>query len=139
MKVVINKCYGGFGLSHEAMLKYFEYKCLSCYPEKDKYGFYIYWKVPESERKAILNDSEFKVATVTERQASNRLSSQLSVYYNDIPRDDPALVRVVEELGSKANDSCAELKIVEIPDGVDWEVAEYDGMEHIAQVHSTWG
>ncbi len=30
------------------------------------------------------------------------------------------------------------MQIVEIPDDVDWEVMEYDGMEHIAEKHRTW-
>jgi len=57
---------------------------------------------------------------------------------SDIERDDPILIQVVEELGEKANGMCASLKIVEIPDDVDWEISEYDGNEHVAQKHQTW-
>lgn len=57
-------------------------------------------------------------------------------------RSHPLLIRVVEELGGKhregASGRCAELKIVEIPDGVEHEIEEYDGQEHIAEVHRTW-
>ena len=59
-------------------------------------------------------------------------------YNRDIPRDDPALVQVVEELGAKADGSCASLKVVEIPDDVEWEIAEYDGREWVAEKHRTW-
>ncbi len=31
------------------------------------------------------------------------------------------------------------LKIVEIPAGTEYTIEEYDGIEHIAQVHNTWG
>jgi hypothetical protein len=53
-------------------------------------------------------------------------------------RADPLLVRVVEELGEKASGECAKLKIVEIPDGIAWEIEEYDGMEHVVQKHERW-
>jgi hypothetical protein len=48
------------------------------------------------------------------------------------------LVKVVEDLGIESFGFAANLKIVEIPDDVDWEVMEYDGMEHIAEKHRTW-
>ena len=48
------------------------------------------------------------------------------------------LVEVVEKLGSAANGSHASLKIVEIPENVEWEIDEYDGMEHVAEKHRTW-
>lgn len=56
-------------------------------------------------------------------------------------RDDRAnerLVTVVEELGEKAWGESARLKVVEIPDDVEWEIAEYDGIEWIAEKHRTW-
>jgi hypothetical protein len=28
--------------------------------------------------------------------------------------------------------------VVEIPDGVEWEIAEYDGLEWVAEKHRTW-
>lgn len=34
-KVVINQCYGGFGLSHEAVLRYCEIKRIKVWPEFD--------------------------------------------------------------------------------------------------------
>jgi len=53
-------------------------------------------------------------------------------------RNDPFLIQVVEELGDFANDRYAQLKIVEIPDDVDWCVQDYDGYEWIAEKHRTW-
>jgi len=53
-------------------------------------------------------------------------------------RDHALLVRVVEELGDKASGRCADLKVVEIPDDVEWEIDEYDGSEHVAEKHRTW-
>ena len=59
-------------------------------------------------------------------------------YDRNIARDDAALVQVVQELGDAANGLCADLKIVEIPDGVNWDIGEYDGNEWVAETHRTW-
>lgn len=59
-------------------------------------------------------------------------------YGFDIPRDDPHLVAVVRELGAKADGMCASLKVVEIPNEVEWEVKDYDGVEWVAEKHRTW-
>ena len=59
-------------------------------------------------------------------------------YNRDIPRDDPALVRVVKEMGAVADGRCAALKIVDIPDDVEWQIEEYDGLEWVAEKHRTW-
>lgn len=50
----------------------------------------------------------------------------------------PELVQIVEELGSDAAGSFAELEIVEIPDDVKWYISEYDGVETIEEIHRSW-
>lgn len=89
MKVVINKCYGGYGLSKKA------YNYLGI--EWDNYGY-------------CFNDD----------------------------RSNAQLVECVEELGEAANGELSELKVVEIPDDVEWTIIEYDGVEWVAEVHRTW-
>ena len=42
----------------------------------------------------------------------------------DIERGDPSLIKVIEELGEHANGSSAKLKIVEIPDDVNWVIKD---------------
>lgn len=56
----------------------------------------------------------------------------------EIARDDPHLVEVVERLGSAANTRYSNLKVVEIPDDVEWQIEEYDGCEWISEAHRTW-
>ncbi len=53
-------------------------------------------------------------------------------------RDNHILVEAVETLGTVADGAYAKLKVVEIPDGVEWQVEEYDGREWVAEVHRTW-
>jgi hypothetical protein len=140
-KLVINRCYGGFGLSHEAVMRYFEIKGIAVYPEqgKDYWKFWTYWTVKPEDRIALKEGEDFYMMSMNDRQAYNKAHSEQTVYERDIERDDPALVQAVEELGEKANGDHAELKVVQIPDYVDWQIEEYDGMEHVAEAHRTWG
>ena len=56
----------------------------------------------------------------------------------DVERNDLILIQIVEELKEKANGNYASLKIVEIPDDVEWIIQEYDGQEVVAEKHRTW-
>jgi len=55
-----------------------------------------------------------------------------------IDRDDLKLVQVVEELGAAANGHGAELRVVAIPDDIQWEITAVGGVERISEVHRTW-
>lgn len=61
-----------------------------------------------------------------------------SEYRWELSRDDPYLVKTVLELGEAANAKYARLKVVTIPDDVEWHIAEYDGLEWVAETHRTW-
>lgn len=68
-----------------------------------------------------------------------QLSGLECVDYYDIPRDCEHLVKVVEQLGSKADTKYSKLKVVEIPQDVVWQIDEYDsGVEWVAEAHRTW-
>lgn len=58
--------------------------------------------------------------------------------YSPASRNDPDLIKVIEELGEEANGDLAEIKIIEIPDDVAWVINDYDGVEWVAEVHRTW-
>jgi hypothetical protein len=60
------------------------------------------------------------------------------VYYWEIARNNPQLIQIVEQLGKNANTRYSTLKIVEIPDDVEWQISEYDGVEWVAEKHRTW-
>lgn len=54
-------------------------------------------------------------------------------------RANPKLIECVEKLGrEKASGEYACLKVVKIPDGVDWEIDDYDGIETIHEKHRVW-
>jgi hypothetical protein len=60
------------------------------------------------------------------------------IYDTQLNRSDKDLIDVVEELGENANGTYSELKVVNIPDGINFSIEEYDGLEHVAEKHRTW-
>ena len=57
----------------------------------------------------------------------------------EVERTDPILISMIEEDSEKYSGQSARLVVVEIPDDVDWHISDYDGREHIAEKHRTWG
>jgi hypothetical protein len=107
MKIVINRCFGGFGLSSEAHAliakrKGWQHAC-------DDYDHDYWYSSPGN-----------------------------AVYDYDLDREDSDLIAVVEQLGDAANGYHAELKIVDVPDKVDWFIDEYDGIEEVHERHRKW-
>lgn len=137
-KVVINICYGGFGLSIEALQLWAHLQGKQTWVTKDKYGFESVTTVPPDQLHVPSEGSDWAQLTDAEKAASNDLYNAQKVSPYQIARDDKHLVQVVEQLGEAAAGHCAALKVIEIPDDVKWHVHEYDGCEHIAEDHRTW-
>ena len=143
MKIVINTCFGGFGLSHKAVMRYAELSGFKLYPYLDDITIRVY-----KDRATVGNpELTHHYSKVPLEQLERRDDGIVDdykhpngTYFNeyDLKRDDSILIQVIEELGIEANDRNAKLKIVEIPDNVEWQIEEYDGSEHIAEAHRTW-
>ena len=142
MKVVINRCFGGFGLSKEACQRYWELKGQQVWIEDDtkfkSMGLFTVWLVPPEDRLESKEGEAFYSMSMDERKEYNQKHSEQTWYYRDVDRNDPTLVEVVEQMGDAASGRHAELAVVEIPEGVQWEIEEYDGREHVAETHRTW-
>lgn len=139
MKVVVNRCYGGFGLSDKACEMVMKRKGLDCFRYKQtKYNFQD--GVKEYTRYEKFNNDELFVhyQTVDLGEKVDKLPNETYWYYGNLDRDDADLIAVVEELGKEANGRFSSLEVVEIPDGVNWEIDDYDGMETIEEVHRSW-
>ena len=109
-KVAVNTCYGGFALSEKAVRRYEELS-----------GRVITWQLP---------------------CRSWEPDSPLKTFWDDddIPRHDPALIQVIEELGEDANkNDCTSIAIEEIP-GNRYRIEEYDGIEtiHCPEDENCW-
>jgi len=101
-KIVINRCFGGFGLSGIAQKRYFELEHKPAGEYDKQYDCWSEWQPW------------------------------------DVHRDDYNLVRVVEELGEASWGYGSELKVVEVPEGVDWYIHYYDGVEQVHETHRSW-
>ena len=56
---------------------------------------------------------------------------------DEIQRDDPLLIEIIEKLGKKGS-IFQSIEIIEIPDDVkDWYIEDYDGVEWVAEGR-TW-
>ena len=113
-KVVINDKYGGFDLSDEGKELYGKLQGLNLKKVKAEFssGFAYYMDGIEDD------DHYFSV--------------------DELERDDPILVGVVTALGEAASTKLSKLKVVEIPDDVEYTIEEYDGLEHVSEKHRTW-
>ena len=107
-KILINVCYGGFNLSNKAA------EWLAA--RGDEHAIAYLKGCEEHPDRQYLVDS-----------------------YKPVSRVHPPAIECVKTLGSaEASGFCAQVKIVEIPDGVKWDIEEYDGLEHVAEQHRTW-
>ena len=105
MKIILNKCYGGFSVSDEAYELYAKKKGLTLYRYYDDY-----------RNKKMHKGSGLITYYFTKDFGNNvemdKIDWKAHLYLNDEHRDDPILIEVVEELGKKASDSCANLVII---------------------------
>jgi hypothetical protein len=112
-KIVINKSYDEFCVSHKAFIRLRE--------------------LGQQEALQELNRGEYWPEAAGPREPS------LNQCGKNIPRDDEKLVRVVEELKEDANGHAAALKVVTIPDDVNWVITKTEGGEQVSEVHRIWG
>lgn len=104
VKIVLNGCYGGFGLSDEATKRYAEIKGWALEEASDEYGF----------------------ITLIDEQGE-----RLSSYDLGSNRTDPVLVQVIEELGKAADTDFSKLYIESVEKGTKYFIDEYDGIESL--------
>lgn len=128
-KIVINTCYGGFGLSSKAVMRYAELKGITLYEEERPFGNAYFLIEPEEYHKIHEEDKQRRNYT-----ESNKFYFSI----DGIEQNDPILIQVVEELGEESWGEFAELKIVEIPDDINWEIEEYDGRQRVSECRQRW-
>jgi hypothetical protein len=138
MKVVVNRCFGGFGLSGKAIKRYLELTGRECYfYEQTKYSY----KDGKDEYSITNEDNGGMFVTCSTKYLGDKIDKvpkEYYFYYGNIERTDENLIKVVEELGYEADGRCASLEVVEIPNDIEWEIDDYDGQESVHEVHRSW-
>jgi hypothetical protein len=112
MRVLIHPGFGGFGITDAAVKRMRELgsewaKRQTCKGER----------YPESD------------------QINDWCENHLWPDQEELPRNDPILLRVYDEMGDQAG---RELMVVKIPDDVEFVVEEYDGAETVEEAHRTF-
>ena len=101
MKIVINRCYGDFGVSKKVY---------------DELGIKYSGNVP-------LTNYIFGYVNVNPKQY----------------RTDERLIKAIEKIGlDESAGGTAELKIIEVPDGIHWYIDQHEGKETVHERHRCW-
>jgi hypothetical protein len=156
MQIVVNKCFCVFSLSALAVKRLAELNNKPFYlfktafkngnsynvpveiDEADNNLFFSAYTVPNPDEYMAISNKDWHKMTDAEKKEHNRKWDEISLTARPEDRTDKLLIQVIEELGDKANGSCAELKIIEIPDDVNWQIDDYDGLESVHEVHRSW-
>lgn len=143
MKIAVNKCFGGFGLSKEAQALYME----------KKYGVdntYYYetngWSGKKSTKEDFIKQCDSHYISITTTDCGEEFDDYRKfnvVWFDDYNdsiefRSDPVLIKVLEELGDEANGHFAEIEIVDVPDDANVYIDYYDGLERVREKHRSW-
>ena len=108
MEILVNKCYGGFGVSVEAQHLYAKKKGFTLREEKTKWGSVELYK-----------DGAFFYPDW------DRFDPVLLEVFHELGTE-------------RFSGDCASVEITEIPDGTSYNIEEYDGQEWISETHQTW-
>ena len=133
-RIVINHCYGGFGLSMAAIKKLHRKKS-----DVVRYSPFENWCKHSEEtsfsgkKKYIENAYNFPVVK------KNNEYMVATIETGDLCRIHPDVLEVVETMGKESWGRYSELCIVEIPGDIDWYISEYDGIEKVEEyTHRSW-
>lgn len=141
MDIVINEKPGFFNLSIYGKKKLAEKKSLDVFyyvESKDSKGHIEYHRLD------IIPEEDYDYLIVTRNLGATIRDfpdvKGLFFFPNDISRDDGDLINLLREHGSNMiSGPCSKLKVVTIPDDVDWTLTcGGDGTEWIAEKHRTW-
>lgn len=130
MKIVINRCFGGFSLSMKAQ---------AWLLERDKSLFEVIERNAKNDNLwSIKKGKQFEQYKATEFVLFDDKHIYLLEDKNSVEfRTHPLLVECVETLQEEADGSYSNLQVIDIPHD-DVTIEDYDGMESVHEQHDSW-
>lgn len=136
-KIALNREIGGFSLSHKA-----------CILLAEKKGWNLWWTLNDWDHREYHGKTDDEILAESPGYHFDYYIDYVRMYWkgdwsfpyiDDRYRSDPELIAVIEELGDASAYRDGSIKIVEIPDDVDWFIDENDmGYEWVAEKHRIW-
>ena len=129
MKIILNKCFGGFDVSPRGYELYARRKGLDLYMYRN-----IDFREMKYERIDDFKNTDLFVNYFTKdfgkiAKINNEDYEKYSLYLREEHRNDETLIEVIEELKDASSGRFGSLEVVEIPDNCFYEIVEYDGIE----------
>ena len=136
MKVILNKCYGGFEVSDKGYKLYAEKKNLPICAYKEDYHSGHYKKI-----NGAITDN-FGVTYFTKDFGDCFIPAEedwkYHLYLSNEDREDSTLIEVVEELGKEASGRNGNLIVIDVPDGMKYVIDDYDVIETLHEEVPVW-
>lgn len=82
--------------------------------------------------------SKAAIEYIQKKIKSKKDKQSIGCYAFDNDRANPLLVEAVKKLKNEAHGPYSVLKVVEIPDDIEWQIFASNGQEWIAEKHRTW-
>ena len=137
MKVVINKCFGGYGLNMKAQKEIGKLKGMQLY-------FYTGAGSPYETLNRVNDEADALILIAVTKDFGEKTTweeiDDFIFNAKEIERNDKDLVQALETLGVKqCNTRFSSLKIVKLPkDITEYEITDYDGAETLHEKHRSW-
>lgn len=134
-RIVIDTSGIGLFISFDMCRKYYsrkyDFPVYAYVYDFDADGLILLGGEPEENPVVFVFSKKVYDSPLDEEEMNHNIDDFL--FIDDIPRDDKVLIDLVEEEGSSCN-----LKVVEIPDGVEWEVIQVNMGEIIIDKNRSW-
>lgn len=144
MKIVVNKCFGGFSISKECAEYMASLGDKQAQSELDEWKQNQQWldnykKNGEWDKDVPKNGRDMLGISARHDSPAHWYGYGYQKGFDGgYSRTSETLIKAVEDLRDKASGQYSKLEIVEIPDDVNWEIDEYDGLESIHEKHRSW-